>query len=92
MTYSGVFVRFRTRWLGSDAARASFVTTVGVGLGELYFGEGCSPHAVVPAPREQFVTIQRAMVARSESMFGCYDSYSYRLWSLANVWSGCHCK
>ncbi|CAG9823314.1 unnamed protein product [Phaedon cochleariae] len=29
------------------------------------------------------------MVARSESMFGCYDSYSYRLWSLANVWNTC---
>ncbi|XP_066994900.2 zinc finger protein 1 [Anabrus simplex] len=29
------------------------------------------------------------MVARTESMFGCYDSYSYRLWSLANVWSTC---
>ncbi|KAJ9585912.1 hypothetical protein L9F63_020446, partial [Diploptera punctata] len=27
------------------------------------------------------------MVARAASMFGCYDSYSYRLWSLANVWS-----
>jgi hypothetical protein len=32
---------------------------------------------------------QLAMVARSESMFGCYDSYSYRLWSLANVWNTC---
>ncbi|PZC85936.1 hypothetical protein B5X24_HaOG214301 [Helicoverpa armigera] len=31
------------------------------------------------------------MVARTdESMFGCYgDSYSYRLWSLANVWGAC---
>ncbi|XP_048517162.1 zinc finger protein 1 isoform X2 [Dendroctonus ponderosae] len=28
------------------------------------------------------------MVARSESMFS-YDSYSYRLWSLANVWNTC---
>ncbi|XP_023012553.2 zinc finger protein 1 isoform X2 [Leptinotarsa decemlineata] len=26
------------------------------------------------------------MVARSESMYGCYD-YSYRLWSLANIWN-----
>uniref|UniRef100_A0AAR5QH06 C2H2-type domain-containing protein n=1 Tax=Dendroctonus ponderosae TaxID=77166 RepID=A0AAR5QH06_DENPD len=28
------------------------------------------------------------MVARSLSMFS-YDSYSYRLWSLANVWNTC---
>lgn len=36
----------------------------------------------------------RAMVARTdESMFGCYgDSYSYRLWSLANVWGACRCE
>ncbi|CAK1542819.1 unnamed protein product [Leptosia nina] len=34
----------------------------------------------------------RAMVARTDEMFGCYgDSYSYRLWSLANVW-GCRCE
>jgi len=32
------------------------------------------------------------MVARGASMFGCYDSYSYRLWSLANVWSQCEYK
>ncbi|KAJ8921790.1 hypothetical protein NQ315_008419 [Exocentrus adspersus] len=32
------------------------------------------------------------MVARSESMFGCYDSYSFRLWSLANVWNTCQPK
>ncbi|KPJ18440.1 hypothetical protein RR48_05619 [Papilio machaon] len=32
----------------------------------------------------------RAMVARTDEMFGCYgDSYSYRLWSLANVWGAC---
>lgn len=38
---------------------------------------------------------QLDMVARSESMFGCYDydSYSYRLWSLAsNVWNTCQCE
>lgn len=40
---------------------------------------------------ERTIISQPAMVARS-SMFGCYGSYSYRLWSLANVWSNCQCK
>lgn len=35
---------------------------------------------------------QYAMVARIGSMYSCYDSYSYRLWSLANVWSNCQRK
>lgn len=35
---------------------------------------------------------QCAMVARLRIMYSCYDSYSYRLWSLANVWSNCQRK
>lgn len=51
--------------------------------------EGRGRHHQIACKHE---TRQQAMVAQCGSMFGSYESYSYRLWSLANVWTGCQCK
>ncbi|CAG4919929.1 unnamed protein product [Colias eurytheme] len=60
----------------------------GGGQGGPEAGRLIPPRAATPATR----VARGAMVARTDEMFGCYgDSYSYRLWSLANVW-GCRCE
>lgn len=68
----------------------------GAGGGAGWGGARGGPASLRRAPRRtQHVRPRaRAMVARTDdTMFGCYgDSYSYRLWSLANVWGACRCE
>ncbi|KAI8423920.1 hypothetical protein MSG28_002593 [Choristoneura fumiferana] len=78
--------RYYTRGGGGGGARGAG----GAGRGERRAGS----LRRAPRRRSHVSPRARAMVARTdESMFGCYgDSYSYRLWSLANVWGACRCE
>ncbi|CAH2072053.1 unnamed protein product, partial [Iphiclides podalirius] len=68
----------------------------GAGGGVQRAGRGERRAGFIPpraAPQTARSPRARAMVARTDEMFGCYgDSYSYRLWSLANVWGACRCE
>lgn len=85
-TAHGAALLIKYRW-GRRGARGG---AGGAGRGERRAGS----LRRAPRRRSHVSPRARAMVARTdESMFGCYgDSYSYRLWSLANVWGACRCE
>ncbi|KAF7286259.1 hypothetical protein GWI33_006553 [Rhynchophorus ferrugineus] len=100
---SGRHAHGRSKIGGPSVAAAS--ETIRLGGGESFAGVilatavvGMTPVVTVArttshSARPEFGSVRgteshSAMVARSENMFS-YDSYSYRLWSLANVWNTC---
>ncbi|CAH0729108.1 unnamed protein product, partial [Brenthis ino] len=84
------FLRMLVNGGGGGGAGSAGVCGAGGVRGAQGGARGGPAHS---AARRAASDTSQAMVARTDEMFGCYgDSYSYRLWSLANVWGACRCE